>query len=64
MTETYYYLWEFFTSTAILALIAIYIVYDRRQAGKVAETAEPAPAPQKPAKIGPEKKKNRAKNTR
>jgi hypothetical protein len=37
MTETYYYLWEFFTSITILALIAIYIVYDRRQVKKERE---------------------------
>lgn len=37
MTETYYYLWEFFTSITILALIAIYIIHDRRQTKKERE---------------------------
>ncbi|MFZ2632862.1 MAG: hypothetical protein WA081_03025 [Desulfosalsimonadaceae bacterium] len=37
MTETYYYLWEFFTSITILALIAVYIIYDRRQIKKERE---------------------------
>lgn len=39
MTETYYYLWEFFTSMAILIFVAVYIIYDRRQAKKDKETA-------------------------
>lgn len=34
MTETYYYMWEFFTSITILALIAVYIIYDRKQIKK------------------------------
>jgi len=37
MTKMYYYLWEFFTSTTILALIAIYIISDRRQIKKERE---------------------------
>lgn len=43
MTETYYYLWEFFTSTTILALIMIYIIYDRRQAKKEREEIQATP---------------------
>jgi len=54
MTETYYYMWEFFTSITILALIAIYIVHDRRQNKKSREET----TPQKKDKnhIQPEKK--------
>ena len=37
MTETYYYMWEFFTSITILALIAVYVIYDRKQIKKAKE---------------------------
>ena len=31
MTPMYYYMWEFFTSMAIIIFVIAYIVYDRRQ---------------------------------
>lgn len=58
MTETYYYLWEFFTSITILALIAIYIVHDRRQAKKASEPLPAAPKTANP----PVKEKNKDKS--
>jgi len=57
MTETYYYLWEFFTSITILALIAVYIIYDRRQVKKKEEIPV---TPNKTTPVLPRKKKKRA----
>ncbi len=31
MTPMYYYMWEFFTSMAIIIFVIAYIIYDRRQ---------------------------------
>jgi hypothetical protein len=58
MTETYYYLWEFFTSITILALIIIYIVYDRRQVKR--EKEEIPAAPVKATPVLSKKNKKRA----
>jgi len=58
MTETYYYLWEFFTSITILALIIIYIIYDRRQVKR--EKEEIPVATVKAAPVLSRKNKKRA----
>jgi hypothetical protein len=58
MTETYYYLWEFFTSITILALIIIYIVYDRRQVKR--EKEEIPVTPVKTTPVLSRKNKKRA----
>jgi hypothetical protein len=40
MTETYFYMWEFFTSVTILLLIAAYVIHDQIRKRKE-KTAEP-----------------------